>query len=171
MAQLFFSICYEDQTIGHMLNNGHLDSSEVYTHGQDLILYLQDNWFNDNAYLTLSDKPVLLNFGPQYFHTSSDWDTLFSVLDTLPLFFTLDNRLVPVATGAFPWPPMWASQNGVLTQQALNNYLSNFYQESASWDTLSQVPFQVSMIFTTKPDWVFLMDILTLWMEELFGIL
>ena len=136
MAQLFFSICYEDQTIGHMLNNGHLDSSEVYTLGQDVMIYLQDNWFNNNAYLTLSDKPVLLNFGPQYFHKSSDWDTLFSVLDTLPLFFTLDNRLIPVATGAFPWPPMWASQNGVLTQQALNNYLSDFYQESASWDYL-----------------------------------
>jgi hypothetical protein len=136
MAQLHFSICYEDQTIGHMVNNGHLNPSTVYMHGQDVMLYLQNNWFNDSSYLRLSDKPVLLNFGPQYFHASSEWDTLFSVLDTIPLFFTLDNRLEPVASGAFPWPPMWASQNGVLTQQALNNYLSSFYQQSASWNYL-----------------------------------
>ena len=136
MSHLLFSICYEDQTIGNMVTNGHLLPGQVYTHGQDVMLYLQDNWFNTNSYLKLSGKPVLLTFGPQYFHQSSDWDTLFSVLDTLPLFFTLDNRLAPVATGAFPWPPMWASQNGVLTQPALNNYLLNFYQKSAYWDLL-----------------------------------
>ncbi len=135
-AQLLFSICYEDQTVEHMVNEGYLDLSAVHSHGQSTMLYLQDNWFNESAYLQLSGKPLLLNFGPQYYYESSDWETLFSVLDPLPLFFTLDNRLSPVAGGAFPWPPMWASVNNVLTQQALNNYLSEFYIESTSWDYL-----------------------------------
>lgn len=133
-AQLLFVITYEDQTIGHMVDNDHLSESRVYTHGQDVMLYLQNNWFTSDSYMKLSDKPVLLTFGPQYFFESSDWDILFSVLDVAPLFFTLDNRLTPVAEGAFPWPPMWASVDGILTNAALDNYLSGFYQTAESWN-------------------------------------
>jgi len=136
LAELSFSICYEDQTIGHMVDGGHLIINDVYTHGQDVMLYMQDNWFTDDTYLNLSGQPVLLTFGPQYYHSSTEWDTLFSVLDVEPAFFTLDNQLAPVAVGAFPWPPMWASVGGVLSETALNNYLSNFYQTAQSWDYL-----------------------------------
>ncbi len=90
----------------------------------------------DDTYLKLSDQPVLLNFGPQYYHSSNEWDALFSVLNVEPAFFTLDNRLAPIAVGAFPWPPMWASVDGVLSEAALNNYLSNFYQTAQSWEYL-----------------------------------
>jgi len=136
MAKLSFSICYEDQTIGHMVDGGHINTNDVYTHGQDVMLYLQDNWFTTDSYLKLSDQPVLLTFGPQYYHSSNEWDTLFSVLDVEPAFFTLDNQLAPVSVGAFPWPPMWASVGGVLSETALNNYLSNFYQAAQSWEYL-----------------------------------
>jgi len=136
LAELSFSICYEDQTIGHMVDGGHLNINDVYTHGQDVMLYMQDNWFTDDAYLKLSGQPVLLTFGPQYYHSSNEWDTLFSVLDVEPAFFTLNDQLGPVAVGAFPWPPMWASVGGVLSEAALNNYLSNFYQTAQSWEYL-----------------------------------
>ncbi len=135
-SNLLFVICYEDQTIGHMVNNNHISESKVYDHGKDVMHYLQANWFNSHAYFKFADKPVLLNFGPQYFYNSSDWDSIFSDLDTSPHFFTLDNRLEPVAAGAFPWPPMWASEDGVLTQNALKNYLSDFYQKSVPWEFL-----------------------------------
>ena len=135
-AGLLFSICYEDQTIGHMVENNHLAADDVYIHGQTVMLYLQNTWFLDEAYLKLSDKPVLLTFGPQHFYQSSEWDTLFSVLDTRPSLFTLNNRLAPIAAGAFPWPPMWASDGGVLSETALNNYLSSFYENARIWDYL-----------------------------------
>ena len=135
-AGLLFVITYEDQTIGHMVNNGHINQNEELSHGQEVMLFLQNNWFVSDSYMKISDRPVLLTFGPQYFSQSSDWDILFSVLDTPPMFFTLDNRLVPVAEGSYPWPPMWASVNGTLSNSALENYLSDFYQSAASWNNL-----------------------------------
>jgi len=87
--------------------------------------------------LRLNNHPVVLTFGPQYFVNSSDWDTLFSALRTSPLFFTLDNRLAPVAAGAFPWPPMWKSNaSGILTQDLLNSYLDQYYARAAAWPYL-----------------------------------
>lgn len=133
-AGLRSAICYEDQTIRHMVDNKRLDVSEVYTHGQEVMLYLQDTWFDEPAYLRIAGQPVLLTFGPQYFKSGADWERLFSVLDESPLFFTLDNRLGTVAAGAYPWPPMWASRDGVLTEEALNDYLSRFYSKAESWD-------------------------------------
>jgi len=126
-AGLQFAICYEDQTIKHMVDNKHLAAADVYTHGQEVMLYMQENWFGDEAYLKSEGRPVLLTFGPQYYAGGSDWEKLFSVLDVQPVFITLDKRLGTVATSSFPWPPMWASKDGVLTQTALENYLESFY--------------------------------------------
>ena len=133
-AALEFAICYEDQTVKHMVNNHHISEDDSIQHGQQVMLYLQEEWFDNSLYLKLNGRPVLLNFGPQYFTQSSQWDSLFSVLEVRPQFFTLNRRLMPSATGAFPWPPMWKSQNGVLSQADLGNYLSQFYQDSSSWD-------------------------------------
>src|SRR5260370_38653085 len=79
----------------------------------------------------------MVNFGPKYFHTSSQWQTIFSVLNATnqPAFFTEDNRLAPVGTGAFPWPPIWMTGGGtnVLTPTQLENYLSTFDSKGARW--------------------------------------
>ncbi len=126
-AGLQFAICYEDQTVKHMVENKHLSAADVYTHGQAVMRYLQDTWFGDDAYLKSNGRPVLLTFGPQYYASGADWEKLFSVLDVQPIFITLDKRVGTVSTSSFPWPPMWASKDGVLTQAALENYLKPFY--------------------------------------------
>lgn len=126
-AGLQFAICYEDQTIKHMVDNKHLATADVYTHGQAVMRYLQETWFGDAAYLKSDGRPVLLTFGPQYYANAADWEKLFSVLDVQPVFITLDKRTGTVATSSFPWPPMWASKDGVLTQTALENYLKPFH--------------------------------------------
>ena len=99
--------------------------------------YAQNNWFGQAYYVRLNDHPVILTFGPEYFVNSSDWDTLFSVLRTAPLFFTLDNRLSPVAAVRFhgrrcgnPTP------SGILTQDLLNSYLDQYYAQAAAWPYL-----------------------------------
>ncbi len=136
-AGLYFSIVYEDQSIKHMVETGYLAAGGALEHGGKVMRYMQDNWFSDGAYLKLENRPVLLTFGPQYLMNSSDWETLFSGLPAAPLFFTEDNRLSPVAAGAYPWPPMWKSNaSGVLTQLALNQYLDQFYLKAAGWDFL-----------------------------------
>jgi hypothetical protein len=137
-AGLKFSVCYEDQTIQHMLDGNYLTASNATLHARQEMLYLQTIFFSDANYLRLNGHPVLLNFGPQYFMTSSNWENIFSVLDATnqPAFFTEDNRLT-VGTGAFSWPPMWMSQSpgtgGVLSEAALKNYLAGFNQKAVTW--------------------------------------
>jgi hypothetical protein len=132
-AGLQFSICYEDQSIKHMVDNKHLSSGDVYTHGQDVMRYMEERWFGDDAYLKVGGQPALFTFGPQYFKSASDWDKLFSVLAVRPAFFTLDDHTESAATAAYPWPPMWASKEGVLSQEALTDYLTGFYAKAERW--------------------------------------
>jgi hypothetical protein len=137
-AGLKFSVCYEDQTIKHMIDGNYLAASNAIPHAQQVMLYLQTNFFSDPSYFRLNGKPLLLNFGPQYFLTASNWEDIFSVLAATnqPAFFTEDNRLTPGA-GAFSWPPMWMSQApgtaGVLSGAALKTYLNGFEQKAAAW--------------------------------------
>ena len=133
-AGLQFAICYEDQTIKHMVSNKHLKTNDIYSHGQDVMRYLQETWFNKDPYLKVAGKPVLFIFGPQYFASATDWETLFSVLDTYPAFITLDKHTESAGLSSFPWPPMWASQAGVLSEERLESYLSGFYKKAENWD-------------------------------------
>lgn len=135
-AGLKFCLCYEDQTIQQEINGNYIAASNAIHHAQQTMLYVQTNYFADPSYLRWSNRPVLLNFGPQYFKTNSQWQAIFSVLTNPPAFFTEDNR-VPVGAGAFDWPPMWLSQapgtEGVLSGAALDGYLSSFQQNGRAW--------------------------------------
>lgn len=135
-AGLNFSLCYEDRTIQQEINGGFISATNAIAHAQQTMLYAQTNYFTDPSYVHWSNRPVLLNFGPQYFKANGQWQTIFSVLDATnqPAFFTLDNR-IPAGVGAFNWPPMWLSQSsgGSLTAAALENYLAAFQQNGRSW--------------------------------------
>jgi len=141
-AGLKFSLCYEDATIQAEINGGSMNGVDVtagtaIAHAQQTMLYAQTNFFMDPSFLRLDNVPVLLNFGPQYFHNSSDWTSIFSVLNTTnqPAFFTEDNRLSPVGAGAFDWPPMSLSGGGTntLTPAELQSYLVSFDQKGGGW--------------------------------------
>jgi len=71
-AGLKFSLCYEDATIKQE-TNGFITTSAAISHAQQTMLYVQTNYFTDASFLCLSNAPVLLNFGPQYFKNNSDW--------------------------------------------------------------------------------------------------
>ena len=138
MAGLKFAICYEDQTIQRLLDGNRLTPANAISHAQQELLYLQTNFFRDPSYFRLQGRPLLENFGPQYFLASTNWEEIFSVFDASnrPSFFTEDNPL-PVGLGAFDWPPMWLSQQpgtgGVLAEAALKNYLADFEKKTAGW--------------------------------------
>jgi len=133
-AGLQFAICYEDQTIKHMVDNKQLPVKDVYTHGQAVMRYLQETWFDEAPYLKVAEQPVLFIFGPQYFTSASDWETLFSVLDKRPAFITLDKHTESAGLSSYPWPPMWAGKIGILSQEALEGYLTAFYSKAEDWD-------------------------------------
>jgi hypothetical protein len=121
-----------------MIDGNYLPATNAISHAQEVMLYLQTNYFVDPTYFRINGKPLLLNFGPQYFTASSNWDSIFTVLAATnqPAFFTEDNRL-PAGAGAFNWPPMWMSQApgtaGVLSSAALKNYLVTFDQKASAW--------------------------------------
>jgi len=133
---LKFALCYEDQTIQQEIKGGYLDASNAILHAQQTMLFLQSNYLADSSYLRWSNRPVLLNFGPQYFKTNSQWQAIFSVLSNQPAFFTEDDRL-PMGIGAFDWPPMWLSQapgtGGVLSDGSLEGYLHSFDKKAEGW--------------------------------------
>ncbi len=137
-AGLKFCICYEDQTIQHLIDGNYIPASHALAHAQQEMLYLQTNFFSDPGYLRWKNRPVLLNFGPQYFMSDTNWEDIFSALATTtrPAFFTEDNPL-SVSAGAFNWPPMWLSQapgtGGVLSGAALKGYLVGFDEKAAAW--------------------------------------
>lgn len=132
-AGLKFAICYEDQTISHLIDNGNFTAADALKHGQAVMSYLQTTWFKDPAYLKSAGQPVLFNFGPQYFKNAGDWQSLFSGLNPKPLLITENTPGVPEAAAAFPWPPMAASVGGVLAQSALKDYLDGFYSLAPYW--------------------------------------
>jgi hypothetical protein len=141
-AGLEFSLCYEDATIQAEINGGFITAGSAIAHAQQVMLYAETNFFTDPSFLRWNRSPVLLNFGPQYFYASSAWVSNFSVLDTTnqPAFFTENNRLVPVGTGAFDWPPMSLSQTNaqsptepVLNAAVMNSYLAGFDQGAGAW--------------------------------------
>jgi len=137
-AGLKFAVCYEDQTVQHMIEENYLSASNAIPHAQTEMRYLESHWFADPSYLRLNGRPLLLNFGPQYFMLSSNWEAILSVFaeSNQPAFFNEDNRL-SVSLGAFNWPPMWLTQapgtGGVLSDAALQSYLAEFDQKAASW--------------------------------------
>ncbi len=135
-AGLKFALCFEDRTVQEKINRGYITTNNAIANAQQTMLYAQSNYFASGNYLQLSNRPVLLNFGLQYFKSNSDWQNIFSVLSAgnQPAFFTEDIRL-PVSTGAYNWPPMYLSQQngGVLSTAALENYLSNFQNGAAVW--------------------------------------
>ena len=133
-ANLTFSLSMEDYVFNTMITNGYMKADSVLTYGKHVMQYVQSTYFSSSHYCAIANQPVLLNFGPQYFKQSAQWDSLFSVLTIKPMFFNEDNRLSPVATGAFPWTPMSKSDtNGILQPSVLSTYLSQYYQKAASW--------------------------------------
>jgi hypothetical protein len=131
-AGMKFAICYEDQTILHMIEYGKLSESGAVSTAQKAITWLAANFFNDPAYVkTENGHPVLLCFGPQYFSEKSEWDAIFSGISPRPYFVDwMHEPSDPVrgrdgADASFYWPDM--PLNGELTRTQLEEQLNWFY--------------------------------------------
>ena len=124
-AGLNFAICYEDQSIKHLVNDEVLRESQALSHGQEVLRWMQDHWFVADEYAKIAGRPLLLVFGPQYFKGAS-WQALFSGLPQPPHFYTL-NTLQEGADGVFGWPPVHGGR--VVSPAAWRAYLSQLYQK------------------------------------------
>ncbi len=103
-AGLKFALCYEDHTVPQAIKAGLFRTGAAVQHGQALMLWLQKHYFQSPAYIRIGGKPLLLSFGAPYYD-DLQWNQIFSVLKTRPLYLTESNRREPTASlGAFDWP-------------------------------------------------------------------
>ncbi|MCX7003904.1 MAG: glycoside hydrolase family 71/99-like protein [bacterium] len=132
-AGLDFCICYEDQTITQLIKFGKLTANGAIAQAQQDMRRIERQYLGQPAYLRHQNQPVLMTYGPQYFSQGADWQTIFTVLRAPVSFVTLDHLCVPASRGAYAWPPMWLSQNGVLAPEAMHGYLTAFENKATNW--------------------------------------
>ncbi len=117
---LDFAIVYEDRTIRIAYENGAIEDS--IKAAQDDMDYLQTYYFKEPEYIKINNKPLLLNFGPETFHTDAEWTQVFKYLAPKPCFLLLwytSGQAGINATGEYAW----VYQN--------NSHLDNFYTYQA----------------------------------------
>lgn len=85
---LKYAIVYEDQTLRDEFET---DAQRINQAKADM-RYLESNLFNDEHYLRIDDKPLLLTFGPQAINTPANWNNVFTTMVSKPVFFTLYNH-------------------------------------------------------------------------------
>lgn len=124
-AGMKFAICYEDQSIKHMVNGGSLDESEALNHGREVMRWMEETWFQDESYAKIEGRPVLLVFGPQYFDPEQ-WAELRSACTSDPWFHTLPHLAKKHgADGPFGWPPVSGGKS--VSEAAWKEDLTNLY--------------------------------------------
>lgn len=137
-AGLKFLICYEDQSIGKMVEAGLFKKDMAVEYGKKTFQWMEENWFHDDAYVTFDDKPVVMCFGPQYFMDATQWDALFSVCSNRPYFISLEGHSDGFADGSYNW----FSMNGTKTIPELVRQLQFFY------DKQNEKPFLAATAFS-----------------------
>ena len=126
-AGLKYAICYEDQSIRKMIEAKSITKDQALETGKQVFSWLAEHWFQDESYVKLDDRPVVLCFGPQFFKDKQQWDALFAGVNPRPYFISLDNHSEHFADGSYNWPPMWASTGGKLSIPRLVSNLNDFY--------------------------------------------
>ena len=138
-AELLFAICYEDQTVKHMVEGKRLEKQKDNVHGKKVLKWIDNNWFSDDAYMKVDGRPVLLVFGPQYFKRKH-WRHIMSGLSTRPLLYGLPHLSQKVgANGSFGWPPV--SSGREVVPAVWQQYLRQLYARGVTEEMVIAVAF------------------------------
>ena len=105
-AGLRFAVCYEDQALAKKSANPAGDASASVQQAEKDLLWAQEHWFADPAYLMHESRPMLLMFGPQLLK-QEQWAGIEKRLAKRPFTFALPHLARSIgAEGAFAWPPV-----------------------------------------------------------------
>jgi hypothetical protein len=124
-AKLRYAICYEDQTVAHLIQGKKVNGSDGIEHGLEVMRYLADNCFPDASYVRINSRPLLLVFGPQFFADGKMKEICDSVTPS-PLLYALPHLVGKAnADGAFGWPPVSGGKE--IHPEKWNDYLDQLY--------------------------------------------
>ncbi len=105
-AGLKFAICYEDQALGQAAKAKAIPAGETLAQAKSDLLWAQEHWFGDEAYVKQDGRPVMLVFGPQYLQREQ-WSELRGALSSKPMIFGLPHLAKERGLdGVFGWPPV-----------------------------------------------------------------
>jgi hypothetical protein len=99
---LEFAVCYEDQTIPKLVEDGRIEADNRVEHARREIGWLRANWFSKHSYLKLDGRPVLLSFGRSGL-TDTEWEGVLADRADALIYFSEHERR-RAAAGAFDWP-------------------------------------------------------------------
>lgn len=133
-AGLRFALCYEDQTILHMTNDGYLSGEDAVAQAQADMNHALEQWLGHDRYLTYNGQPLLFVFGPQYFRDPANWTAIFSEMDVSPALVTLDGHMDWAALAGYPWPPMEYAGGAEMGLPVVESYLELFYRNARRHD-------------------------------------
>lgn len=124
-AKMKYAICYEDQTLKHMINQKTVRAEDAVSVGKESFKWMDDNWFADPLYATIDDKPMLAVFGPQYFE-KEQWVELRKGLKHHPTILSLPHVQEKYGLdGVFGWAPVWGGKP--IAFETWNGYLDKLY--------------------------------------------
>ncbi len=124
-AGLNFAICYEDQSVKHMINGSKIKKAQELAYAKKEFQWLEQNFFADPAYMKIKEKPILLIFGPQHFK-KDQWAHIISGLSNKPHLFTLPHLKDQInGAGEFGWPPVHGGKK--ISPKVWQQYLQNLY--------------------------------------------
>ena len=124
-----FIICYEDQTISALINDGKLDKKDAVGHAVHEINWLSRYWFRSPSYVRFDQRPVLLSFGHDGL-SPQDWTRCIERISEPVLYYSQDYRRQG-AEGAFNWPS---------PSEGMAQY-DRFLKQSTQWDSLIPVAY------------------------------
>ena len=127
---LKFAICYEDSTVTGLIAANKLKAVDAVNHTHDTMKWLNDHWFQDDAYVKVDGKPVFLVFGNGYFQ-DDQWNAILAGLAAKPLLFTEAHQRAG-SVGAFDWPH---PEHGAVGSK---REMDRFYEQSHNW--LQSIP-------------------------------
>ncbi len=124
-AGLNFAICYEDQSVKHMINGSKIKKAQELVYAKKEFHWMEKNFFADPAYMKIKEKPILLIFGPQHFK-KDQWAHIISGLSNKPHLFTLPHLKDQInGAGEFGWPPVHGGKK--ISPKVWQQYLQNLY--------------------------------------------
>lgn len=138
-AGLEFAICYEDQSIGHMVKGGKLEEKQAVAHAGKVFQWIESNWFNDPGYVKVEGEPLLLVFGPQYFEPEQ-WSEAVSAFEKSPRLHALPHLAGKYkSAGPFGWPPVDGGKT--VSSADWKKYLETLHSRSDDGESIVSVAF------------------------------
>lgn len=127
--QMKYIICYEDQTLGALIENNRLKAQDKVAHATAEIEWLIAEVFSRANYVKRGDRPVLLSFG-QNGLSNEEWSQCLTSCSQEIAYLSLHHRR-DSAIGAYDWP--LPSQGIQATER--------FANDSRTWDASIPVAF------------------------------